>query len=57
MEIDEGELHTLYKKCCREDLDHLRIVLTAWANGKISKRDIKKKIKDKQEFHTIYGSF
>jgi hypothetical protein len=51
--LDEGELNVLYKKCCQENFDQVRIVLYAWARGEISTSALKNKIKSKEEMHTI----
>lgn len=51
--LDEGELHTLYKKCCQEDFDQVRIVLYGWARGQITTEELKKKIHDKEDLHTL----
>lgn len=54
--LDEGELHTLYKKCCQENFDQVRIVLYGWARGQISTSELKKKIHAKEDLHTICKS-
>ena len=54
--LDEGELHTLYKKCCQENFDQVRIVLYGWARGQISTGELKKKIHGKEDLHTICKS-
>jgi hypothetical protein len=51
--LDEGELHTLYKKCCQENFDQVRIVLYGWARGQITTNDLKKKIYGKEDMHTM----
>jgi len=55
--LDEGELHSLYRKCCQEDINQVRIVLYAWARGKITTAELKKKIANKEDMHTIGNIF
>jgi hypothetical protein len=54
--LDEGELHTLYRKCCQENFDQVRIVLYGWARGQITTAELKKKIHDKEDLHTLCKS-
>jgi hypothetical protein len=51
--LDEGELHTLYRKCCQENFDQVRIVLYGWARGQITTEELKKKIHAKEDLHTM----
>ena len=55
--LDEGELHALYRKCCQEDINQVRIVLYAWARGKITTAELKNKISTKEDLHTIGNIF
>ena len=54
--LDEGELHTLYRKCCQEDFDQVRIVLYGWARGQMTTAELKKKIAGKEDVHTVCKS-
>jgi hypothetical protein len=54
--LDEGELHTLYRKCCQENFDQVRIVLYGWARGEITTSELKKKIHGKEDMHTMCKS-
>lgn len=54
--LDEGELHVLYKKCCQENFDQVRIVLYGWARGKITTPELKSKIQAKEDMHTVCKS-